>query len=163
MEGLNIIIKDLRPPLLDDLGLESAIIWLIDAHLSPKNINCFCNITGAEYKRFSPEIEINLFRIAQEAIVNISRHATAQNVFIFLNVADNCVYMDLEDDGDGFDVEAMLHKSTNFTKDLRGIGLLDMKERAALIGGKLQICSLPGSGTRISLNIPIGPAGGEYA
>ena len=163
MDGLNIIIKDLRPPLLDDLGLESAIMWLVDAHFSPKGINCFCNITDAEYKRFSPEIEINLFRILQEAIVNISKHSTAQNVFIFLRIADNCIYMDLEDDGDGFDVEAMLHKSTNFTKDLRGIGLLDMKERAALIGGKLQICSSPGSGTRISLNIPIGPAGGEYA
>ncbi len=69
----------------------------------------------------------------------------------------------MEDDGDGFDVEAMLHKSTYFTKDLRGIGLLDMKERAALLGGKLQICSSPGSGTRVSLNIPIVPAGGENA
>jgi signal transduction histidine kinase len=158
MEGLNIIIKNLRPPLLDDLGLESAIMWLIDVYLVPKGINCFCNITDAEYKRFSPEIEINLFRIAQEAIVNISKHAAAQNVFIFLKVTDNSIYMDLEDDGDGFDVEAMLHKSTYFTKDLRGIGLLDMKERAALIGGKLQICSSPKSGTRVSLNIPLGPA-----
>lgn len=161
MEGLNIIIKNLRPPLLDDLGLESAISWLIDSHLTPKQINCFCNIKDTEYKRFSPEVEINLFRIAQEAIVNIAKHSTAQNVFILLKIIDNHICMDIEDDGEGFDAEAMLQKSTQVTKDLRGIGLLDMKERAALIGGKLKICSSPGSGTRVSLKTPIGSTGGE--
>ena len=163
MEGLNIIIKNLRPPLLDDLGLESAISWLIDSHLTPKQINCFCNIKGTEYKRFSPEVEINLFRITQESIVNIAKHSTAQNVFILLKIIDNHICMDIEDDGAGFDAEAMLQKSTQFSKDLRGIGLLDMKERAELIGGKLQICSLPGGGTRVSLKIPTGSAGGDNA
>jgi signal transduction histidine kinase len=161
LEGLNIIIKDLRPPLLDDLGLESAISWLIDSHLTPKQINCFCNIKDTEYKRFSPEVEINLFRIAQETIVNIAKHSTAQNVFILLKIIDNHICMDIEDDGEGFDAEAIFQKSIHVTKDLRGIGLLDMKERAALIGGKLKICSSPGSGTRVSLKIPIGSAGGK--
>ena len=161
MEGLSIIIKNLRPPLLDDLGLESAMSWLIDSHLTPKQINCFCNIKGIEYKRFSPEVEINLFRIAQESIVNIAKHSTAQNVFILLKIIDNHIFMDIEDDGAGFDAEAMLQKSTQFTTDLRGIGLLDMKERAELIGGKLQICSSPETGTRVSLKIPTGPAGGD--
>jgi signal transduction histidine kinase len=162
LEGLNIIIKDLRPPLLDDLGLESAISWLIDSHLTPKQINCFCNIKDTEYKRFSPEVEINLFRIAQETIVNIDKHANAHNVFILLKIIDKQICMDIEDDGAGFDAEAMLQKSTQVTKDLRGIGLLDMKERAALIGGMLKICSSPGSGTRVSLKIPIESVGGEY-
>jgi len=148
--------------LLDDLGLESAISWLIDLHLTPKQIDCFCNIKDTEYKRFSPEVEINLFRIAQETIVNIDKHANAHNVFILLKIIDNHICMDIEDDGTGFDVEAMLQKSTQVTKDLRGIGLLDMKERAALIGGVLEICSSPGSGTRVSLKIPIDSVGGEY-
>jgi signal transduction histidine kinase len=156
MDGLNSIIQNLRPSLLDDLGLEAAIKWLLNERLGEKGINIFYNIIGADNKRFSPEIEINLFRIMQEAIANIARHANAQNVFVIFKTHNNHISVEIEDDGDGFDVNELFNHAVYSRKDFRGLGLLGMKERASLMGGNLEIYSVPGCGTRISLKVPIG-------
>ncbi len=161
LDGLNAIIQNLRPSLLDDLGLEAAIKWLLNKHLGEKGINIFYNIIGADNKRFSPEMEIRLFRIIQEAIVNIARHANAQNVFVILRADNNYIIVDMEDDGDGFDVNTLFQQAVHAGKDFRGLGLLGMKERASLMGGSLEIHSAPDCGTRVSLKVPMKMEGEE--
>ncbi len=162
LDGVFAVIQNLRPSLLDDLGLEAAIKWLLDMHLGETSVECYVNMIGVRDKRFRPEIEITLFRIIQEAIVNIARHAGAENVFVILKVDNESVHLDIEDDGEGFDARSLLRQTSSGTKDGRGLGLIGMKERASLIEGKLQICSSPGSGTRVSLCLPLNPAGVEY-
>lgn len=159
LNGINITMQNLRPSMLDDLGLEAAIKWLLHMHFSEKGINYFYNATDVKNKRFNSEIEINLFRIAQEAIVNIARHASAENVFVIIKATNNTVYMDVEDDGEGFDVVSLFKKTIYARENNRGLGLLGMKERASLIGGNLEIYSMTGCGTRISLRVPLAKPG----
>jgi two-component system sensor histidine kinase DegS len=70
LQDLRLLIQNLRPSILDDIGLEAAIQWLLDKHLGEKGTNCFFNILGEKGKRFSPYLEITLFRIIQEVIMN---------------------------------------------------------------------------------------------
>lgn len=156
--GIHSIIQNLRPSILDDLGLEAAIRWLLDKHLWEKGLTYFFNIIGTQGKRFDPQIEISLFRIIQEIIVNIARHAHAENVFVIMKIDDTRLRVDIEDDGVGFDVPTALKR----TEDTRGLGLLGMKERASLLHGRLHICSGPEQGTRISLYIPLKSDGGKH-
>lgn len=162
LDGLNAAIQNLRPSLLDDLGLEAAIKWLLDIHLGEKGTNIFYNITGTKNRRFSQDIEIRLFRIIQEAIANISRHANAENVFVILKADNNYISVDVEDDGEGFDVNTLFQQAVHAKEDFRGLGLLGMKERASLMGGSVDIHSAPGCGTRISLKVPMKAEGEEY-
>ncbi len=155
------IIQNLRPSLLDDLGLEAAMQRLLGMHIGDKGGRYFLNITQGADSRISPEGQITLFRIFQEAIMNVARHSRAENVFVILKISSNTVIVDIEDDGEGFDVLSLLHDSPVDTVDSRGLGLLGMKERALLIEGQLQICSAPGSGTRVSLRFPLKPIGVE--
>lgn len=156
--GIHKIIQNLRPSILDDLGLEAAIRWLLDKHLWENGIAYFFNIIGTPGRRFDSQTEISLFRILQEIIVNIARHAQADNVLVIMKMEGPNLTVDIEDDGTGFDVASALKR----TEDGRGLGLLGMKERASLLNGRLQICSGPGRGTRISLYIPIKPGGENY-
>jgi signal transduction histidine kinase len=153
LDDIRNMIQNLRPSILDDLGLEAAIRWLLDKHLGEKGIQYFLNIMGTQGKRFTPNVEITLFRIIQEAVVNIARHAGADNVFVIFKIGKNSVNVDIEDDGAGFDVQYALKR----TEDARGLGILGMKERVNLIGGNVKICSEPERGTRISLKIPLKP------
>ena len=145
------LIQNLRPSILDDLGLEAAIRWLLEKHLGGKGIESFFNIIGAKGTRFNPYVEITLFRIIQEVIVNIARHAEAENVFVIFQIREKSISVDIEDDGRGFDVPSALKQ----TEDGRGLGLLGMRERVNLLDGKMQIFSAPGEGTRITIDIPI--------
>jgi len=151
--GVLSIIQNLRPTLLDDLGLTAAIKSLLGTHLGEKGINYFMNADGVKDKRFRPVVEITLFRIIQEAIVNIARYAKAENVFVLFKIADNTVHVEIEDDGEGFDLSAVF--GTHEIKDRRGLGLMGMQERVGLLGGKFGIFSQPGIGTKIHLQIPL--------
>lgn len=155
LDGVQGVIQNLRPTILDDLGLEAAITWLLNTHLGERNINYFLDLSGIDGKRFDPEIETNLFRIVQEAIINISKHAKAENVIVNLEMSDKGVSLLIEDDGEGFDIDSVLQGTRQYKRDGRGLGLLGMKERASLIGGELLLCSEPGNGTRITLNVPL--------
>ena len=157
LEDIRIMIQDLRPAILDDLGLEAAIRWLLDKHLWVKGITYFLNIMGDSDRRFDPHLEATLFRIIQEAIVNIARHSEAENVVVIMKIGANEINLDIEDDGKGFDIRSALKR----TEDGRGLGLMGMKERVYLRDGKVLICSQPGSGTRISLWIPLKASGDE--
>ncbi|MGD1075194.1 MAG: HAMP domain-containing protein [Thermodesulfovibrionales bacterium] len=155
LDGVHTITQNLRPSVLDDLGLESAIGWLLDTHLKERGITYFFKLFGATSgMRFSPEVEISLFRTIQEAIVNIARHAKAENVLVSMELANKTVSVLIEDDGEGFDLDRLLQNTLNY-KDGRGLGLLGMKERASFIGGTLRISSSQGSGTRIMLEVPL--------
>jgi len=158
LEGIRTMIQNLRPSILDDLGLEASIRWLLDKHLWERGITYFYNIIGDHGGRFDPHFEVTLFRIIQEVIVNIARHAEAENVFFIMKIGDHDIKVDIEDDGKGFDVRSALKR----TEDGRGLGMLGMKERVYLMDGKVLICSEPGCGTRISLWVPLKSHGEEY-
>jgi len=158
LDSIHNVIQNLRPSILDDLGLGAGIKWLLDKHLTEKGIHYYLTIDAETNERFDPRVEITLFRIIQESIINIARHAEAENVLFILKTENDSVRVDIEDDGEGFDVHSMLRHTTDSG---RGLGLLGMKERASLLDGKLEICSGPGNGTRISLKVPLRKPSGD--
>jgi signal transduction histidine kinase len=145
LDSIHRLILDLRPSVLDDLGLTSAIRWVAESRLEPSGIDLAFSVSGQE-RRLTPEIETTLFRIGQEAISNIARHAEANSVTIALEFGQKSVCLRVEDNGRGFEFDQSLNGS---------FGLLGMKERAALLDGALTIDSQPGSGTRLAVTIPV--------
>jgi signal transduction histidine kinase len=135
---------ELRPKALDDFGLVPAIERLVetfrehtglDVHLEPQ--------LGAE--RLPSDVETTLYRITQEALTNVVKHAQARHVSIVLTRREGSVAAVIEDDGRGLGSGA----------DSGGLGLLGMRERIALVGGRLEVESSPGSGTTLSIEVPI--------
>ncbi len=155
LDGVVGIIQNLRPTLLDDLGLVPAIKSLLDLHLGESGVHYFMNAKGVTDKRFRPEVEITLFRVIQEAVMNIASHAHAENVFVLFKIEQNAVNVEIEDDGEGFAFNSFFQPGINDSKSKRGLGLLGMKERVFLIGGEIKISSEPGLGTQISIRIPL--------
>ncbi len=155
LDGVIGIIQNLRPTLLDDLGLVAAIKSLLDVHLGEKGINYFLNTASVTDLRFRPEVEITLFRIVQEAVANTARHARAENFFIKMNINDDIVAVDIEDDGEGFNLKHLYPTGSHEALDRRGLGLMGMKERVSLINGTIHICSTPSQGTQIEIRIPL--------
>jgi signal transduction histidine kinase len=137
------IIYDLRPSLLDDLGLAAAIKSHAQEHLVRHGLHVSLEIEDALPSR--PEIEITTFRIYQELVTNILRHAQAEDVSIELYERDGRLILAVEDDGVGFDPG---EKS-------EGVGITGMRERAALVNGTIRFDSEPGLGTHVVLEIPI--------
>ncbi|MFQ5854299.1 MAG: ATP-binding protein [Anaerolineae bacterium] len=157
LKALRQLILDLRPSMLDDLGLVPAIRWYAESHLEASGMAVDFRVTGSQ-RRLSPEIETALFRIPQEAINNIEKHAYAKEAVIHLEYQTDRVSMSIQDDGQGFDVDQVLRSGGKS----RGLGLLGMRERTALLGGSLQIESQPGCGTRIRIQIPVGNGTPSY-
>ncbi|MDP2917303.1 MAG: histidine kinase [Dehalococcoidia bacterium] len=141
---------ELRPSLLDDLGLASAIQRYAEEYSAKMNINIDSHVSGLSEQRLPPEIEVAVYRIIQEALTNIAKYAGAKNVSIVLRRRDSSLVAIVEDDGKGFDVN-----ETMFSSDGKQLGLFGMYERASLIGGKLSIESYPGSGTTVFLEVPL--------
>jgi signal transduction histidine kinase len=155
LDRLTGIIQNLRPTLLDDLGLVPAIKSLLDMHLGENGIHYFLNSAGFTERRFRPEVEITLFRIVQEAVSNTARHAKAENFFIMMKVDEDSVTVDIEDDGEGFDLKLLHPHGNHDVFDTRGLGMLGMKERVTLLGGTIHLCSAPSQGTQIEIRIPL--------
>jgi len=149
LDEIHRVIYQLRPSLLDDLGLVAAVQWLAENYLEEAGIEVRFRAVGEE-RGLAPEVQIAVFRIAQEAITNVVRHARAARVDIAIRFRAGAVAVEIADDGRGFSVEEML--SSRETD--RGLGLLGMKERAELLDGRLVIESHPGAGTRIAFEIP---------
>jgi len=149
------VIQNLRPTVLDDLGFEAGIIWLIDRNLREKGITCFVNLQDLVEEKLPPELQVTLFRMFQEVTMNISRHAKATNVCISIKNDKKAFIMNIEDDGQGFDTATVFRN----TRTGRGLGILGMKERAAQVNGKLLVCSTPGQGTIVLCTIPLSPEG----
>ncbi len=156
LEGVLSIMQNLRPSLLDDLGLAATVKSLLHIHLGQRGTTYFMNDAAIKDRRFRPEVETTLFRVLQEAIINIARHAEAEHVIVIFQCDNNAVSAEVEDDGVGFDLASLYdHKESDSPDDRRGLGFLGMKERVLLIGGHLDICSKPGIGTRIGIRIPL--------
>ncbi|MCL5107274.1 MAG: PAS domain-containing protein [Chloroflexi bacterium] len=146
------IIRDLRPSLLDDLGLLPALGWYADNRLKPAGIRVTIETVGHE-RRLAPALETTLFRIAQEAMSNIVRHAQAENASLQVEFTAEHVALDVEDDGCGFDVEAALSRGKD-GKAEAPFGLIGMHERVEMLGGMLAIESRPGQGTSVRVEVP---------
>ena len=144
------LIFDLRPALLDDLGLVEAIEFYAQTRLETAGIELNLKVTGKEM-RLSGEREVALFRVAQEAITNIVKHARAKSAMIQLQFETNQLVVWIEDNGCGFEVS----QKVNSYSSERGLGLLGMRERISLVSGSLSIISKPGVGTRLKAVVPL--------
>jgi signal transduction histidine kinase len=143
------LIYELRPSVLDDLGLFPAIRWLADHHLTPAGIGFRCEVSVPE-RPLSPERQITLFRAIQEAIRNVARHSGATMVLIQVEERAHALLVEIEDDGHGFDPVSVKVPGPSG----RGLGLLGMRERVAVIGGSMEIISSSEAGTRVVLCVP---------
>jgi signal transduction histidine kinase len=149
LDDVHRLILDLRPSVLDDLGLLSAIQWYADRHLSSRGISVRCEF--GDVSRLPPEVETALFRMCQEALTNVARHAQATAVLVQVGVEGEDVVIDIEDDGKGFDAEAASRRPDG----RRPWGIMGIAERAEILGGKARIDSAPGQGTHVMVRIPL--------
>ncbi|MFC1992724.1 GAF domain-containing protein [Chloroflexota bacterium] len=144
------LMKELRPTLLDALGMPTAIHRYAKDNLEAQGINVSVDFKSVD-RRFPPEVEVTLFRVAQGLIGNILEHSEAKNVSIRLACnASECV-LRVEDDGKGFDVS----KLTRVEPSGRGAGLFTMRERLKLLGGTGHVESKPGHGTKAIAKVPL--------
>jgi signal transduction histidine kinase len=141
---------NLRPPMLDDLGLTPTLRWYIKQFSRRVGIEAKLIVTGLE-TRLDPNIETNLFRVVQEALTNVARHSQANSVSVLLTQDEGRICAVIKDDGQGFDFDAAMNHQT----DAQGAGLFGIRERVSLLGGTLQISSQAGAGTQLSIEIPI--------
>ena len=142
--------RDLHPPMLDDLGLVSALHWYLDQQAQRSGLTT--RFSSALLPRLPAAIELTCFRVAQEAVTNIIRHARADNVYVRLERNNGEVTLRISDDGVGFSLEEARLRS------LRGesLGLFGMQQRVQLLGGSLEIVSEPGEGTTLTAYLPVG-------
>lgn len=146
------MVQDLRPSALDDLGLVNALHDLTAARCDAAGVHLQWSVSGT-CRRLSPPVETAVFRIVQEGVNNVVRHAHARNAKVAISFEDGHVCASVEDDGVGFDPQALRR-----SRDGRGLGLLGMHERTALLGGTLDIGSAMNAGTRLRTRIPVGAA-----
>jgi two-component system sensor histidine kinase UhpB len=140
---------DLRPTMLDDLGLIPTLRWYIQNFSNRLNIYSNFEAIGFEEK-LPPQIETAFYRIIQEALNNIAKHAQADRVEISLVKRDSKILASVQDNGTGFDLEKVLHPES----PERGFGLVGIQERVSLLGGQIDIQSRPGYGTLIHIEAP---------
>ena len=139
----------LRPSMLDDFGLVPTLQWLAEKFAARTRIVVDLRTPPSE-TRLPPAIEVLLYRVTQEALTNIVKHARAKHVEVVLEVRDGEASLVIADDGVGFDVERFRR-----TPEARGVGLLGMRERVAYYRGHIEFRSRPQAGMRITLTIPI--------
>jgi signal transduction histidine kinase len=140
------ISSELRPSILDDLGLGVAIEWL--AHDLEARSQIACSVEVPEDLSLPFELATPLFRVCQEALTNVTRHASASHVSIQLTCTNTEIGLVVKDDGRGItDEEIKRHGS---------LGLLGMKERVTILGGTLDVHGQPGQGTTVTIRIPLG-------
>jgi signal transduction histidine kinase len=144
------LIRELRPTLLDTLGLPAAIRNLSETNLTPRGIHVTTEFKGMEQRRLSTEAELTLFRVAQEAMSNVLRHSEAKKAMIRLECNANECILSIEDDGKGFNVSEITH----IEKDGRGAGLFGIRERVGAVGGHAFVESQPGQGTKAIAKVP---------
>lgn len=144
-DELHGVIFDLRPPDLDDLGVVAAIERFIPT-IQRTGLTCTLNIDG-EMPNLTPEVRLGIYRIVQEALHNVVRHAGADQASVRLEVLTETLRVTIQDNGAGFDAERAVRPTS--------LGLLSMRERAAAIGASFQINSTPGLGTAVVIERPV--------
>jgi len=144
------LIADLRPTLLDTLGLIPAIRQHAESSLTPLGINVSFQLEEIG-RSLPPEVEVGLFRWTQGAIGNIMQHSQARNAIVSFEREDDELVLCIKDDGKGFDVSRL----TEIDESGRGAGLFSMKERVRLLGGSCYVQSQPGQGTTVTARVPM--------
>lgn len=149
-ENIRRLSRDLSPYILEDLGLSAAIRWLVEKSCKHSNLETSLEIIEIE-DVFTQERQITVYRILQECLTNIAKHARATHVSVTIRRQDDLFFFYLEDDGKGFDVKEVLGKDPR----TKGLGLASMYERTRMLGGSLEIWSQEGAGTRITFTVPL--------
>lgn len=138
---------ELRPPMLDDLGLVPALVWCVNRFQEQAQIEVDFKHSGLETRRFEPETETTAYRVVQEALTNAARHAHATRVRLEVRARGGQLEIRIEDDGQGFDPQAAFEKHR---------GLSGMRERVGLLNGRFKIDTQAGKGTLVSVELPLG-------
>jgi signal transduction histidine kinase len=152
IQGLRLLSREMQPQLLDDLGLAAALDALTSDISRTSNLQVHVKL-GEAAQRLARQQQLEVYRIAQEALANIIKHASATNVYLEFNIEGNKVTLNIHDDGKGFEVPDDL---TNLARR-GGMGVLSMRQRACSVGGFLTISSELGQGTTLSLEVPVDP------
>lgn len=148
---------DLRPSMLDDLGLLPALLWHFDRYTSLTGIRVQFVQKGMEGRRFSPALETTAYRVVQEGLTNVARHAGVSEAAVRVLYEEQTLTIQIEDRGVGFTAGEALESG-------RSRGLLGMRERVAFVGGSLTIDSVPGWGTLLVVELPVNQTeNGGYA
>lgn len=156
LDNIRRLSRDLSPAILEDLGLQSALKYLINGVSKHYIVNHSFEVEDLDHL-FPSDAQIIIYRIFQECLTNISKHAGATEVSIRLREDDGFLSLVLEDNGIGFEpAQFSARRATG-----RGLGLAALDERARMLGGSLEIRSQPGSGTRVTCVIPIQPVRGS--
>jgi signal transduction histidine kinase len=150
LEQVQDISLNLRPSILDDLGLEPALRWYVDRQAALLGLKVEFEAETLE-QRLDPLIETECFRVGQEALTNMVRHARAKMVTVELRKEDGQLLLIVRDDGIGFEVAAFREEAARGAS----LGLLSMEERAELAGGRLELTSAPGRGTEVRAWFPL--------
>ncbi|HEY6215879.1 MAG TPA: PAS domain S-box protein [Pyrinomonadaceae bacterium] len=146
---------DLRPPVLDDFGLATALCWYVDRYTQRTGLEVEITIELPDQnERFSRDLETACFRIAQEALTNIVRHAQASHIVLQLVKDGNVLLLSIKDDGIGFDLESLQKRAPRAAT----LGLISMQERAHAAGGSIEIESTISKGTEIRFSLSLDPA-----
>jgi signal transduction histidine kinase len=140
---------DLRPSMLDDLGLLPALIWHIERYSSSTGVEVKFNHNGLEGKRFTSQLETSAYRIVQEALTNIARHTGVKRAMVHAWCMPDTLILEIQDEGSGFDAETAIRTG-------KANGLTGMRERTMLLGGESTIESTPGAGTCVIAELPLG-------
>ncbi|HEX6687244.1 MAG TPA: sensor histidine kinase, partial [Solirubrobacterales bacterium] len=150
LQSIENVMADLRPALLDEYGLAAALAWYGEEYSQRTGIRVGVQ-AGEAGTSVRPEAAVALFRIAQEALNNAAKHASASKIAVGLEEAGGELVLSVTDDGKGFDP----------AEGTSGFGLAGMRERAELVGGELQVESTPDGGTRVMASVPLPPPAGS--
>ncbi len=146
LESIRAIAQELRPPVLDDLGLPAALEGLAAQYRQRFGLLVHVQVRG-QRQRLAPEVELALYRIAQEALTNVAKHAETDRASVELEFEPSRVTLRISDAGKGFQLSEALGN---------GLGLFSMRERVQLVHGTLDVRTAPGAGTRIDVAVPLG-------
>src|SRR5512133_440017 len=149
-EGLHRLAMNLRPPSLDRHGLVPALEQFLTAFRRLNTLQVDFLASGLDQERLADEVETALYRIVQEGLINVARHARADRAEVIVTRTGDVVNLIIEDDGCGFDPDEALQRER--------LGLLGMRERAEMLGGSLTVESKPGAGTAVYVDVPVQPS-----
>jgi two-component system sensor histidine kinase UhpB len=147
---LRLLVYDLRPSMLDDFGLAPAVRWYVETHLQASGLRVITDIDGVE-ARLPATMETALYRICQESLANVVKHAGATRVVLHITATGEHVSLTVSDNGMGFDPKDETHAGNGHS----GVGLLSIRERAEALDGTLTVYSVRDRGTQIQVLIPL--------
>ncbi len=149
LQNVRHLSHELRPPLLDEMGWEPALALVCDTFSQRTELPVIYRHSGSA-DRLDPDVEMVAYRVVQESLTNVARHANARQVVVHADLSSDELTLTIEDDGQGFDMAALDHTSDAAV----GLGLLGMQERVDMVGGRIQIVTAPGKGTRVEVHLP---------